>query len=42
LMRPMSKSPEDNRKAWLFIAIGIALGVTAVLFLVLRVMRLPS
>ena len=42
LMRPMGKSPEDTRKAWLFIAIGIALGIAAVLILVLRVMRLSS
>ena len=41
LMHHKRESPRETRKAWLLIAIGIALGIAAVLILVLRVMRLP-
>jgi hypothetical protein len=41
LMHLKGESPRDTRRAWLLIAIGIALGIAAVLILVLRVMRLP-
>ena len=41
LMHPKSGSREDTRRAWLFIVLGIAFGVAAVLILVLRAMKLP-
>jgi hypothetical protein len=41
LMHPKSESREDTRR-WLFIVLGIAFGVAAVMILVLRVMKLPS
>jgi threonine/homoserine/homoserine lactone efflux protein len=41
LMHPKSESREDTRR-WLFIVLGVAFGVAAVLILVLRVMKLPS
>jgi hypothetical protein len=41
LMHPKSESREDTRR-WLFIVLGVAFGVAAVLILVPRVMKLPS
>jgi len=41
LMHPKSGSREDTRR-WLFIVLGIAFVVAAVLILVLRAMKLPS
>jgi hypothetical protein len=40
LMNLKSESPEDARKAWLFIAFGIAFGIAAVLILMLRVTKI--
>ena len=37
LMNLKAESPEGTRKARLFIALGIALGIAAVLILILRV-----
>lgn len=41
LMHPNSGSGEDARR-WLFIVLGIAFCVAAVLILLLRAMKLPS
>jgi len=40
LMNLKSESPEDIRKARLFIALGIAFGIAAVLIIMLRVMKI--
>jgi hypothetical protein len=36
----LSGSPEDIRKARLFIALGIAVGIAAVLIIMLRVVKI--
>jgi divalent metal cation (Fe/Co/Zn/Cd) transporter len=40
LMNLKSGSPEDTRKARLFIALGIAFGVGAVLIIMLRIVQI--
>ena len=40
LMNLKSEPPEDTRKAWLFIALGIVFGVAAVLILTLRAVKI--
>jgi hypothetical protein len=40
LMNLKSGSPEEIRKARLFIALGIALGIAAVLIIMLRVVKI--
>jgi len=40
LMNPKSEPPEDARKGRLFIALGIAFGIAAVLILVLRAVKI--
>jgi hypothetical protein len=42
LMIPKSASRENARRAWVYIVLGIAFGVAAVLILVLKAMMLPS
>lgn len=36
------ESTEDARKAWLFIVLGIAFGISAVLILVLKAMKIEG
>jgi len=40
LMNLKSELPENARKAWLFITLGIAFGIAAVLILMLRVVKM--
>jgi hypothetical protein len=40
LMNLKVGSPEDNRRARLFIALGIAFGIAAVLIIMLRVVKI--
>jgi len=40
LMNLKSEPPENAPKAWLFITLGIAFGIAAVLILMLRVVKL--
>ena len=40
LMNLKSEPPENTRKAWLFIALGIVFGVAAVLILTLRAVKI--
>ena len=40
LMNLKSELPENARKAWLFITLGIAFGIAAVLILVLRTVKI--
>ena len=40
LMNLKGELPENARKAWLFITLGIAFGIAAVLILMLRVVKM--
>jgi H+/Cl- antiporter ClcA len=42
LMNLKNESSEDARKRWLFIALGIAFGILAVLILILKAMKIGS
>jgi len=42
LMNLKNESSADARKRWLFIALGIAFGIAAVLILILKAMKIKS
>ena len=42
LMNLKNESSEDARKWWLFIALGLAFGIAAVLILILKTMKIGS